>query len=205
MTSLPETKVCTKCHVEKPLTEYHKHSKTYDGLTSRCKVCRIDDTQKYNIANREKLREAGREYHAKNREQRNAERAARYRGQDTVLAKEERRNYYLETAEHQKEKAKEWRKNNPEKFRIQWRRRRALEKNTISESYTEQTILERWGTDCHICGEAVDLEAPRWNKFEGWERGLHLDHVVPISKGGPDIIENVKPAHGLCNLSKGAS
>lgn len=39
----------------------------------------------------------------------------------------------------------------------------------------------------------------------GWEDGLHLDHVVPLSKGGPDLITNVKPSHARCNLAKSAN
>lgn len=70
------------------------------------------------------------------------------------------------------------------------------------EYYTTEMILERWGTVCYLCNEEVDLEAPRYPGQEGWERGLHLDHVIPISKRGCDIIDNVKPTHGFCNLSK---
>jgi len=46
------------------------------------------------------------------------------------------------------------------------------------------------------------MEAPRTCGVEGWERGLHLDHVIDIQFGGADAIDNVKPAHALCNLKK---
>lgn len=82
-------------------------------------------------------------------------------------------------------------------------RRRARLAEVEHEEYTSQIILDTWGTDCHICGEAIDLTAPRSVRYEGWENGLQLDHVIPISKGGPDIISNVKPSHGGCNRSKG--
>jgi len=32
--------------------------------------------------------------------------------------------------------------------------------------------------------------------------GLQIDHVIPIVKGGPDTLNNVRPAHGLCNIKK---
>jgi len=35
--------------------------------------------------------------------------------------------------------------------------------------------------------------------------GLHIDHVMPLSKGGPDTLENVRPAHGSCNVKKQAN
>ena len=34
-----QTKTCTKCKVEKPLTEYHKQKLGKYGVTSRCKGC----------------------------------------------------------------------------------------------------------------------------------------------------------------------
>jgi 5-methylcytosine-specific restriction endonuclease McrA len=29
-----------------------------------------------------------------------------------------------------------------------------------------------------------------------------MEHVIDLAIGGPDSLENVKPAHGLCNLKK---
>lgn len=34
------TKVCTKCGVDKPHDQYHRHKASQDGLKSACKVCR---------------------------------------------------------------------------------------------------------------------------------------------------------------------
>ena len=36
-----------------------------------------------------------------------------------------------------------------------------------------------------------------------WKLGLHIDHVISLSKNGPDTLANVRPSHALCNLSKG--
>lgn len=64
-------------------------------------------------------------------------------------------------------------------------------------------ILERWGTDCYICNEPIDMEAPRHTRGTvGWDKGLNIDHVVPISKGGEATIDNLKPAHVRCNIQK---
>jgi hypothetical protein len=35
-------------------------------------------------------------------------------------------------------------------------------------------------------------------------RACTMDHVIPLSKGGPHIEENIRPAHAVCNLRKGA-
>ena len=32
--------------------------------------------------------------------------------------------------------------------------------------------------------------------------GLTVDHVIPLSKGGSDELENLRPAHWICNNRK---
>ncbi|MEU6633832.1 HNH endonuclease [Streptomyces parvus] len=45
-----------------------------------------------------------------------------------------------------------------------------------------------WGYRCAYCGESAE----------------HLDHVMPLSRGGTDTEDNMVPACAKCNLSKGA-
>jgi 5-methylcytosine-specific restriction endonuclease McrA len=77
--------------------------------------------------------------------------------------------------------------------------------NPESNYFTANTVLATYGTNCHICSEPIDLEAPRKSGLEGWELSLHIDHVKPLSKGGDDTLENVRPSHGQCNLIKSAN
>jgi 5-methylcytosine-specific restriction endonuclease McrA len=93
-------------------------------------------------------------------------------------------------------------KSDPAKFQVSKRRRRAREHDVVTESYTWKDVVKKWGNKCHICGDEIDLEANRRPGLSGWENGLHLDHVIPIRLLGADTLENVKPAHGICNLRK---
>lgn len=45
---------------------------------------------------------------------------------------------------------------------------------------------------CGICGDEVS------------PRAFHVDHVIPLSKGGQHSYENVQLAHPICNRRKGA-
>ena len=77
--------------------------------------------------------------------------------------------------------------------------------NTQPGNYSNQDVLDIYGIVCHICNEEIDLNAPRQVGIPGWEKGLHIDHVYPLSKGGLDTLENVRPSHGQCNIIKWAT
>ena len=55
-------------------------------------------------------------------------------------------------------------------------------------------ILERDGFRCAYCGASAREDGVR----------LHIDHVVPISRGGEDVAGNVLICCKPCNLSKGS-
>ena len=80
----------------------------------------------------------------------------------------------------------------------------AVEVWTDPGRYSIFEILLLHGTNCHICDDPIDYSAPRTVGSKGWKYALHLDHVIPLSKGGSDHIENVKPSHAKCNIAKGA-
>lgn len=91
------------------------------------------------------------------------------------------------------------------RFRTPNARRHFRRNDSEPGNYSEQDVLNTYGTNCHICLEPIDLSAPRKCGDEGWERGLHIDHVYPLSKGGSDSLDNVRPSHGQCNVRKWAT
>lgn len=74
--------------------------------------------------------------------------------------------------------------------------------NPAKDYFSANMVIETYGTNCHLCGGEVDLLAPRTPGKPGWEKSLHVDHVVPLSRGGDDTLENVRPSHGKCNVKK---
>ncbi len=50
---------------------------------------------------------------------------------------------------------------------------------------------------CRGCNETKELSWPNPASFS-------VDHVTPISLGGPDLRSNVQASHLGCNLKKGA-
>lgn len=51
---------------------------------------------------------------------------------------------------------------------------------------------------CHLCGNEIAWEA-------NWRDDLapQIDHLVPRSHGGPDVIDNVRASHRACNRQRG--
>lgn len=131
--------------------------------------------------------------------------ARKWREANAESFKQTLRENYLKNKEDRLLKAKQWREDNRELKREYNRKRKAAARGNGYEPYSDRQVLETYGTVCYLCGREIDLDAPRWTSIPGWENGLHIDHFIPISKGGPDKIENVRPTHGLCNLIKNSN
>jgi 5-methylcytosine-specific restriction endonuclease McrA len=155
----------------------------------------------YYAEHREEIIESARRWYANNREHAAAT-LRRYREENRDKHRSDNRRWRANNLEKARKSANEWRKRNPEKGREVERRRRAAK---VGDPYTEDDVLFSYGTVCHLCGEEIDMAAPRRIGRAGWQMGLHVDHVVPIALGGPDCLENVRPAHGLCNVAKGTA
>lgn len=132
-------------------------------------------------------------------------RSKKYRENNKENLKEKHKDYYLKNKDLIKEKRDQFRKNNPDSVKSFNNARRAYKNNAKHEKYNISDVINFYGTVCYICSNEIDFSAPRRVGLKGWEQGLHIDHVIPISKGGDDILENIRPTHGKCNISKGSS
>ena len=119
------------------------------------------------------------------------------------------KSYRIKNSDILAERLRQWRKENPEKFRqhnnANGRRRRARKFDNGYIPYTLDQVLEEYGSVCYLCEKPIDLTASRKAGVGNWQIGLHLDHAIPLSKGGMDCLENVAPTHAICNLDKGSN
>jgi 5-methylcytosine-specific restriction endonuclease McrA len=189
------TKTCTRCKAEKPetLEFFRPQPRGKNGLESQCRECRRADRKEWYARNAERRAEASRAWYHSNKER----------------ATKTHSKYYKENFDAIAESNRQWKLRNKdivtESNRRYAHRRRARIAKAGFEFYTEQQVLDIYGTDCYICSEPINLSAPRSAVADGWKRGLHIDHVIPIALGGSDIIENVRPSHAICNLRKSSS
>lgn len=96
-----------------------------------------------------------------------------------------------QNAANNRARVKRWQQANPEKVKAQKALRRARQRGVRVESFTRLEIAERDNWSCHICGGPVTQD--NWS----------LDHLLPISLGGPHTRENVALAHHVCNARRG--
>ena len=98
------------------------------------------------------------------------------------------RQYHIDNRERRLNYYNEWKLSNRDKRRATEQARRARKMNA-GGSFTDkewQAKLEEFEGRCAYCpGEAE-----------------HIDHIVPVSKGGTSFIWNLIPACASCNLSK---
>jgi 5-methylcytosine-specific restriction endonuclease McrA len=132
--------------------------------------------------------------YAKNREQRKSKVRARYaEKREEILAGQRQR--YAEDAEYRAKFRERYEvayaKNRESYFERARRRRVQKHENGPVEKFTADDVFARSLGLCGICGAAVTSD-------------FHIDHIIPISRGGTHTLGNVQLAHPKCNLSKGA-
>jgi len=160
--------------------------------------CRLKDVEKARKATREYMRRKRAEnVEESNRKVREWQRANRDR---LLAAKKQDR---IDNPSKYIERAKRWRNNNVEKCREYARARRKTHpheqriytrlararRRGASGSCTKAKLTERiafYGDSCAYCG----------SKYE------HIDHVIPVARGGTNWPANLRPSCRSCNLEK---
>lgn len=207
-----------------------KSSKT--GRRSRCKSCELEANRLYRAQNRDLVNAAKRAWAARNKDSK-AESDRKYREANKDEIAKRNKLWRLENQEELKAKSaanraknkeqkaladklwaaqnkdkvnassRRWRQNNPERAREVAKqsraknpetqrnktgRRRALVRSNGVFQVTKKEILALIRKGCSYCGK----------------QALHIDHIIPISRGGRHSIGNLTGACASCNLSKGA-
>lgn len=154
--------------------------------------CRCDDCRTANNAYAKELRDRGPEkYRA-----RNLAYCEQNREKESARAK----RWYAQNQDRAKTRIKEWQKANPDKVRAA--KRTGIAKKRLIEGAEFESGIDYeslWTGCCGICGEPMDRTLER-----GFRESPTIDHIMPLSKGGSHIVDNLQWAHWSCNSGKGA-
>jgi 5-methylcytosine-specific restriction endonuclease McrA len=172
------------------------HPEKYRAKSSRYRTAHHDDLlakgSAYRTAHREELAAKSRAYYADHREERCAsvqEWAAK--NPDRVVA------YHRSGYERNKtaiiERGRQWLVDHPDIRRSYTRNRRARLRNAPGTHTAADVAAIRaaQGNRCFWCGEPLG-------------RSYHVDHYIPLSKGGSNWPENLDVACARCNERKNA-
>lgn len=104
-----------------------------------------------------------------------------------------RRDWYQRNAEERRKYALEYQKNNPEMIRAHQHKRRArkLAAEGMFTAEDVKSLFAAQGGKCAYC-------------FVKFGKKYHVDHIVPLARGGSNWPENLQLCCGPCNISKGA-
>lgn len=186
-------KSCSRCGVTKPLDAFARNKASPDGRHSVCRECRaIQNKERRAKPDYDQAREAAlsKARYERRKEALATRRRERYAAnREAVLA--QNREYWLRNTEAQRERCRKWAREHPEAMRLIVRRRRAT--SYAAEGFHTQADIDSLFMtqrgQCVGCG--CDLYA-----------GYHVDHVVPISRGGGDGADNLQLLCPLCNRRK---
>jgi DNA mismatch repair ATPase MutL len=116
-------KKCSKCGIEKELTEFNKHKSRKDGLQPQCKECIAEyyathkkEAADYRAKNKDKIKEVMAEYYTKNKKK-IKESVAEYRAKNKDKIKEIMAEYHTKNKEKLKEYDANYRAKNKEKLK----------------------------------------------------------------------------------------
>lgn len=177
-------KTCTTCKNTKPFSEFNKDRQKKDGLNPRCKTC----SRAWHHKNKSRVREYQKQYYSKTVEY-HSEKAKRYRDRNRdslILAS---RRWHREN----RDRAQEYRQKRLDAYRAYAQNRRArIKGNGGTHTQDEiKTILTMQRGKCAIClSELSDY---------------HVDHIIPIAKGGTNDRYNLQVLCPGCNFSKNDS
>lgn len=216
-------KQCSKCGEWKDKSEFHKQAGKKDGTRPRCKSCTREDLRNWRATNNERARERDKDWYHQNPEKRRAN-SKRYRENNLVKILEKGRRYYQDNAEKIKKHVLEWQKKFPEKVNkknSKWIKAHPEKRLARARHHRENNRDKyTWYTKNRKAlqkSAGVNITPAQWEslkKFYNYtclrcgrkEPDIKLthDHVIPLSKGGLNALENSQCLCKSCNSSKGA-
>jgi hypothetical protein len=222
-----EFKQCRTCGEWKPKTLdfFHHRKESRDGLKSSCKACQNENAKRYRIENPEKIKaiaKSSRQKHIEKRKNKIKEwnkKNIEWRKKWELENKNKRKKYVYnyrknlspekkqELVEKNKIRSQEWRKKNPDyqkeylkKYAIKNKERLSViarnykaRKKKADGKHTKEDvaqIIKNQKGLCFWCNQKLDK--------------IHMDHYIPLKKGGSNNAQNLVASCPKCNQSKGA-
>jgi len=219
---------CKVCHRAKA---YEKRNADRDAHNVKRRKYHAANRERINAIDRERWRERGPSYNAKRRDDRAADPAPfrdqqkAWRDANLERARETQRRSHARHKDRINAEAREDRRRNPQKYRERDRAWRERNRETVNAKGRTYYAANRHIWEVHRRKREARKAGVEWQPYtrrEIWERdggkcrecdkdlpfgpgGFQIDHIVPISLGGPDTPANVQLMCPSCNRRKWAN
>jgi hypothetical protein len=181
-----ENKVCKKCGIKKPLSEFHKK---LDSYRNSCKECRKEETKKYRENNSEVIKEKKRIYYNLNKDEINEVRRTsdlyKIRIQKyNKKSSEKRKIYYKENYERLSILKKDWREKNKEQ--LKQKRKEYYIKNKVKRREKNLMYVKKRFKEDFIFKLKARLRCRIYNylKRKGYRKNCSSMSLIGIDKDG---------------------
>jgi hypothetical protein len=170
-----ETKVCSKCSIEKSLLDYNVCSRVKDGRKAECRECQRLGTKEYKLKNKEKIKEYNSKWNAENK----------------FYYQEYRKIWEVENYDKVLETRKRFKEKNPGYINDYNKQRKKKDilfriisdmRNSVNRylKYKSKSTFDIVGCTPELLKEHLEkqfTDGMTWENRNKW----HIDHVVPLS------------------------
>lgn len=169
-------KICSTCNLQKPLEDFAKRQDCKDGHAGQCKKCHTLKIYEWRKANKDKVNAIKRKYYSseKGKSQKRKEEQNYVASGGRMFAEKRRSERPISSA------------------RVMAKLKYATRKRVIGIEMSE--------FDVFVLEEAISLAKLR-SKISNFS--WHVDHIIPISRGGTNHFSNLQVVPGRWNQSKG--
>lgn len=220
-TNSSQTKICSKCHRDLVLKEFHKHGRAKGGLQPKCRTCVKAYRKAYYQKHQERLREYSKEFYGNNRarvlgyvkqyaslhsdriEQRT--RLWREVNRETLLQK--KRLHHHTNKQEMNARSREYRKRHIDRLRLKRREYERKNPDLIRFHKSQHEARKKNAIGC--------CTSEKWRQkcaYHGWRciycrvqlapKTVTTEHRRPLSRGGSNWPANLAPCCAKCNQSK---
>lgn len=188
-------KQCKVCGLVKSLDDYYIREGRHQP---RCKACIQAQNRAYRDAHPEVGKAASTRWQRRNKDRVRAKNIEWYHA-NKERAQLRYKKWVAENAEARRTYMADWLAANPHQGRSDQARRRARKKATAVGPVDLAALWEEQDGFCALCNEPIDATLAYPDPMS-----KSVDHIIPLSKGGPHVQENLQWVHLVGNLRKSA-
>lgn len=156
-----EKKVCSKCVIEKDISNFYQDKRKFDGLYSQCKECFLKKNNSYKQINKENIKTKRKDYYQSNK-----------------LTELERVKLWQKNNKDKTNKRVMLKYNTDILFKLSHNLRRRINQYLIKKN---KRTLEIVGCSSLFLKEYLEKQFTEGMSWELMGKHIHIDHIIPLS------------------------